>query len=189
MSDRTAGRPRTIDPDRVSLVALRLFHERGYDTVSMDDVAGAAGVSRRSLFRLFPTKASLVWGGLDEFVDRFTAALARQEDAESADLALRRAYEAAARFPAGTVETTRHRLRVISANPALRAEGVGRSAALVDEVVRFIGVRDGLPDHDLSAVVRAHAFAAASGAALAWWAAHDAGRPEAVVARALAHLR
>ena len=72
---RSPGRPRTISPDVVSLVALRLFDERGFDAVSMDDIAREAGVSRRSLFRLFPSKQSLVWGGLDEFVARFRAAL------------------------------------------------------------------------------------------------------------------
>lgn len=188
MSPRPTGRPRTIDPDAVSLVALRLFDHRGYDAVSMDDVAEAAGVSRRSLFRLFPNKAALVWGGLDEFVDRFTRALADRPADESADEALRAAYVDAAAFPDTTVEVTRHRLRVIGANPTLRAEGVGRSAGFTDDVVRFIADRDGLPSDDLSAFVRAHAFAAASSAALAWWAARDDGRPEDVVARALRQL-
>ena len=74
------GRPRTISPDAVSLVALRLFDEKGFDAVSMDDIAREADVSRRSLFRLFPSKQSLVWGGLDEFVARFRAALLTDGD-------------------------------------------------------------------------------------------------------------
>ncbi|WIB36638.1 TetR/AcrR family transcriptional regulator [Curtobacterium sp. MCJR17_043] len=122
MADRPTGRPRTIDPDRVSLVALRLFDERGYDLVSMDEVAAAAGVSRRSLFRLFPTKASLVWGGLDEFAERLTAALDARPAAEPARAGLRAAYRTAATFPDAVVETTRHRLRVIRANPTLARE-------------------------------------------------------------------
>ena len=59
-------------------VALRLFLERGYDTVSVATVAKAAGVSHMTFFRHFPTKESVVVG------DLFDPALAA---AVAADLA------------------------------------------------------------------------------------------------------
>lgn len=46
---------------------MRLFDTSGYDGTSMDDIAVAAGVSRRSLFRYFPVKAALIWDGFDPF--------------------------------------------------------------------------------------------------------------------------
>jgi len=185
-NDRPTGRPRTIDPDAVSLVALRLFDERGFDATSMDDVATAAGISRRSLFRLFPSKAALVWGGLDEFATRFTAALrARPADERSWD-ALRAAYRAGAQFPDDAVEVTRHRLRVIRANPSLERGGEATTSALDDVVVRFVAERDGRSVDDLETTVRAHALVAAASAALTWWALHGDGRPEDAVDRALA---
>ncbi len=65
-SDRPAlGRPAAIDAQDLARVAIGLFAERGYDAVSMADIAEAAGVGRRSLFRYFPSKADLVWGGAD----------------------------------------------------------------------------------------------------------------------------
>lgn len=189
MSDRPTGRPRTIDPDAVSLVALRLFDDRGYDAVSMDDVAAAAGVSRRSLFRLFPTKAALVWGGLEEFAARLRAALdARPAGEPSAD-GLRAAYRAAATFPDGVVETTRHRLRVIRADPALDREGTPRIAGLEDHLTRFVAAHDGGDPADLGPAVRAAAWSGAAIAALTWWASSDEGRPEDAVDRALRELR
>jgi AcrR family transcriptional regulator len=188
MPDRPTGRPRTIDPDAVSLVALRLFDDRGYDAVSMDDVAEAAGVSRRSLFRLFPTKASLVWGGLEEFAERLGSALDARADDEPTGEALVAAYTAAATFPDAVVEVTRHRLRVIRANRALQQEGAPRVTGLEDHVVRFVADHDGAEPDDLAVSVRASAFAAAAGAALTWWAEHSTERPEAVVARALSDL-
>ncbi|EEH66294.1 transcriptional regulator, TetR family [Actinomyces urogenitalis DSM 15434] len=39
--------------------ALRLAAERGYEATTMEDVATAAGVSRRTVFNYFPTKADL----------------------------------------------------------------------------------------------------------------------------------
>jgi AcrR family transcriptional regulator len=44
-----------------------LFETQGFDGVTMDEIAVAAGVARRTLFRLFPTKADLLWHGLYEF--------------------------------------------------------------------------------------------------------------------------
>jgi AcrR family transcriptional regulator len=187
-SDRPTGRPRTIDPDAVSLVALRLFDEQGFDTVSMDDVAATAGVSRRSLFRLFPNKAALVWGGLDEFAERFRRALGSRPADEPSAVALRAAYRIGATFPDDAVEVTRHRLRVIRANPSLEHVGAATVTALTDEILRFVAERDGATADDLAVAVRAHTLAAAASAAMTWWAIHGEGRPEDAVDRALALL-
>lgn len=187
-NDRPTGRPRTIDPDAVSLVALRLFDEQGFDAVSMDDVAAAAGVSRRSLFRLFPNKAALVWGGLDEFAARFREALRSRPADEPSAVALRAAYRIGATFPDDAVEVTRHRLRVIRANPSLEHVGAATVTALTDEILRYVAERDGVTADDLAVAVRAHTLAAAASAALTWWALHGDGRPEDVVERALALL-
>jgi AcrR family transcriptional regulator len=187
-NDRPTGRPRTIDPDAVSLVALRLFDEQGFDAVSMDDVAAAAGVSRRSLFRLFPNKAALVWGGLDEFAARFSEALRSRPADEPSAVALRAAYRTGATFPDDAVEVTRHRLRVIRANPSLEHVGAATVTALTDEILRYVAERDGVTADDLAVAVRAHTLAAAASAALTWWALRGDGRPEDVVERALALL-
>ncbi|MBB1197384.1 MULTISPECIES: TetR family transcriptional regulator [Curtobacterium] len=187
-NDRPTGRPRTIDPDAVSLVALRLFDDQGFDAVSMDDVAAAAGVSRRSLFRLFPNKAALVWGGLDEFAARFREALRSRPADEPSAVALRAAYRIGATFPDDAVEVTRHRLRVIRANPSLEHVGAATVTALTDEILRYVAERDGVTADDLAVAVRAHTLAAAASAALTWWALHGDGRPEDVLERALALL-
>ncbi|MBO9046580.1 TetR family transcriptional regulator [Curtobacterium flaccumfaciens pv. flaccumfaciens] len=187
-NDRPTGRPRTIDPDAVSLVALRLFDDQGFDAVSMDDIAAAAGVSRRSLFRLFPNKAALVWGGLDEFAARFREALRSRPADEPSAVALRAAYRIGATFPDDAVEVTRHRLRVIRANPSLEHVGAATVTALTDEILRYVAERDGVTADDLAVAVRAHTLAAAASAALTWWALHGDGRPEDVLERALALL-
>ncbi|CAH0205079.1 TetR family transcriptional regulator [Microbacterium sp. Bi128] len=178
---RSLGRPRTIAPDAVSLVALRLFDEQGFDAVSMDDIAEATGISRRSLFRLFPTKSALVWGGLDEFVERFRTALAGSGDGDPHG-ALRAASLVASRFPDDQLEVTRRRLRVIHVTPALDLRADPRLTALTEDIHRFLVERDPAGD-DLAAVVRAHAFAAVMNAALTWWAEHDEESPVDVLAR------
>lgn len=55
------GRPRTAGADEAILVAVRdLLTTRGFAGFSVDDVATAAGVGRQSVYRRWPTKATLV---------------------------------------------------------------------------------------------------------------------------------
>lgn len=63
---RKPGRPPQADRGEIALVALRLFEEHGYENVTMDQVAKVAEVGRTTLFRLFPSKADLVWDGVHE---------------------------------------------------------------------------------------------------------------------------
>ena len=72
---RATGRPATIDPDAVARIALRLFAERGYEQTSMEDIAGAAGIGRKSLYRYFASKADLVWGGIEPVTEAAGRAL------------------------------------------------------------------------------------------------------------------
>src|SRR5438046_8720250 len=43
-------------------LAVRLFVEKGYDETTIDDLAAAAGMSRRTFFRYFASKQHLVIG-------------------------------------------------------------------------------------------------------------------------------
>lgn len=58
MGDRELKKANTRT--RLADVAVRLFTLRGYDNVTMDEVAAEAGVSRRTAFRYFPSKNDLV---------------------------------------------------------------------------------------------------------------------------------
>ena len=51
---------------RILEAARKLFHERGLRGVSMEDVAGAAGIKKANLFHYYPTKESLELAVLDQ---------------------------------------------------------------------------------------------------------------------------
>jgi AcrR family transcriptional regulator len=70
---RKRGRPATTERTEVAGVALRLFEKRGFDAVTMHEIAEAAGVSPRTLFRHFPTKSDLVWDGLKQLREAVSA--------------------------------------------------------------------------------------------------------------------
>jgi AcrR family transcriptional regulator len=50
----------------IFLTARRLFNERGFDAVTVAEVARAADVSEKTVFNHFPTKEDLALGGHDE---------------------------------------------------------------------------------------------------------------------------
>lgn len=60
----------------ISNIATGLFVERGFENVSIDEIASAAGVSRKTVFNYFPRKEDLVFDREDEARDLVRQALA-----------------------------------------------------------------------------------------------------------------
>ena len=60
----------------ISNVATELFVERGFENVSVDEIALAAGVSRKTVFNYFPRKEDMVFDREDESRELVRQALA-----------------------------------------------------------------------------------------------------------------
>ncbi|TMR92141.1 TetR family transcriptional regulator [Nonomuraea basaltis] len=103
---------------RIADVALRLFDERGYDAVTVNEIAEAAGVAKVTLFTYFPAKECLVTDGVKD--DLAAVVAGRAEGCSPLD-ALRAHYRSMAARGAGEVdvEALLARVRVISSAPAL----------------------------------------------------------------------
>lgn len=61
------GRPRKFDPDTAVATAQRLFHEKGYDAVSLSDLTKALGINPPSFYAAFGSKAGLYARILDRY--------------------------------------------------------------------------------------------------------------------------
>src|SRR5262249_15277413 len=68
MSPQRTGRPPITTAREIERVALELFSRRGVAETTVDDIAVAAGISRRTFFRYFPSKNDVVWGDFDGFL-------------------------------------------------------------------------------------------------------------------------
>src|SRR5271156_5549024 len=61
MERRQGGRPRSPEAQQAILEATEgLLRERGYAGLSIDEVARRAGVSKRTIYRWWPSKGALV---------------------------------------------------------------------------------------------------------------------------------
>jgi AcrR family transcriptional regulator len=108
---------------------LELFGERGYDAVTVEDICEVVGVSPRTFFRYFATKADLVIAELDRLLSGLLDDLRARPDSDRAWAALRHALLAVTgqitdRRKSYTVLHT-----VIHGAPDLVA---GNAAALID---------------------------------------------------------
>ena len=70
--------------------ALRLFAKRGFDHVTVAEVAEAAGVSEKTVFNYFATKEDLFFDEVDEREAALIAAIRDRKPGESIPAALRR---------------------------------------------------------------------------------------------------
>lgn len=91
------GRPRAFDVDEAVGKAQALFHQRGYDAVSLTDLTGALGINPPSFYAAFGSKADLYGRALERYAKTegldFERLLAPEKSLEDALAAL---FEAAA---------------------------------------------------------------------------------------------
>ena len=159
---------------RLQRCALELFTQRGFDEVTVEEVAAAAGVSHMTFYRHFPTKESVV---LDDPFDPLIGEAVRAQDPAAPPLArVARGILAAwgaAEGPQG--EDVRARLRLAAGHSGLRArawENNHRTAQVLVEALTATGA------DVLAAKVAAGAVLGALTAALFDWAEREEGTLE-----------
>jgi len=168
---RRQGRPKSTSRRALEVVALRLFTERGFDETTVDHIAAAAGVGRRTFFRYFDSKTAVLWNTFDLEVDAIRRLLADSpEDLGMMD-AIRTAVVAANHYHADDVPELRARMNLISSVPALQANATLHYAAWEDAIVDFAAGRCGQPADSLYPLAVGRATLAVCRAAFDRWVA------------------
>ncbi|HEX9832009.1 MAG TPA: mycofactocin system transcriptional regulator [Mycobacterium sp.] len=148
-SQHRVGRRRSTSWDHISNVAIDLFTARGFDDVSVDDVAEAAGIARRTLFRYYPSKNALPWGDFEAHLARMRDLLSDLDPDVGIDAALRTALLAFNTFDEAETARHRQRMRVILQTAALQAYSMTMYAGWRTVVVAFVARRLGMKEADL----------------------------------------
>jgi mycofactocin system transcriptional regulator len=141
VSQHRVGRRRSTTWDHISNVAIDLFAAGGFDAVSVDDVAEAAGIARRTLFRYYPSKNALPWGDFDAHLDHMRDLLNELEPDVPIGEALRTALLAFNSFDEQETARHRQRMRVILETAALQAYSMTMYAGWRAVVAAFVARR------------------------------------------------
>jgi AcrR family transcriptional regulator len=183
-------RKKQLTRQRIAETARRLFGERGFERVTIAEIARAADVSEQTVFNYFPTKEDLVFWRLGAFEDALLAAVRERPPGQSAlegfrgflmtqrGLLGRSDPDARAELAALT--------RVIVESPALRAREQQILAGYTESLAELLAEETGADADDVAPLVAANALVAIHRALI-----HRArrgivaGTPQRTLARAL----
>jgi mycofactocin system transcriptional regulator len=156
---------------RIEQAALDLFLRDGFEQVTIDDIAEAAGIGRRTFFRYFATKADAVWGDFDAHVRRLAELLARSGSQTPVLGSICAAYVEVNDYAGEELPLLRERMQLILTEPALQAHSQLRYAAIDDVVAGHVAARTGRgADGLLPRLIATSARAAATTAFEVWLA-------------------
>lgn len=154
---RTPGRRPSTTRSSIVTVALDLFARCGYESTSVDQIAEAAHISRRTLFRYFPGKAAIAWGEFDEQIHLMLDYLDSVPDSVPLRDALADALVEFNTFPDSQTEVHRTRMRLLLEVDELRAHSTLVYADWRRAVSDFVAHRRGESVDDLIPASTAHA--------------------------------
>ena len=156
MTQHSTGRPPATSHAAIEAAAFRLFAERGFEETTVDDIAEAVGVGRRTLFRYFPSKYDIPWGQFDQSLAYFRETLA----AMPTDLPL---WEAVHRgvvlfntFDSDVIDQHRERMALILQTPSLQAHSVLMYEQWRRVIAEYVAERRGLEPTDALPVTVGH---------------------------------
>jgi TetR/AcrR family transcriptional regulator, regulator of mycofactocin system len=167
------GRRPSTTREAIAGLALDLFERNGFDATTVDEIAAAVGISRRTFFRYYSSKRDVVWGEFDAELVRLRDQLMSAPQDEPMMDVVRRAVVATNRFGARELDELRIRMGLISTVPALVAHSAVRYAEWCEVVADFVAGRVGGSPDDLGPQAVAGAALGTAMAAFACWAQHE----------------
>lgn len=167
------GRSPATTHGELSAIALELFLERGYEQTTIDDIAAAAGIGRRTLFRYFPSKNDLPWGDFDSLLAMMREHLRELRPDVPLMQALRGAIIEFNRFPPEQIALHRERMRLLLEVPALIAHASLRYQDWRAAVAEYVARRTGGSADDLEPQAVAWACLGLCLAAYQEWLHHE----------------
>lgn len=153
-------------------MAFELFAERGFDATTVDDIAAAAGIGRRTFFRYFDSKNDIVWGSFSSQLEVMREGFRRCPPDQSLMAGLRSVVIDFNRFDPAEVPWHRRRMELILRVPTLQAHATLRYAEWRAVVAEFAAQRLGVAPENLAPQAIAYATLGVALAAYEHWLGH-----------------
>jgi TetR/AcrR family transcriptional regulator, regulator of mycofactocin system len=163
------GRPPGTSARELEVISLRLFTRDGFEDTTVERIAAEAGVSRRTFFRYFDSKADVLWHAFDGEVRALREAFAAVPPTVPMMAAIRQVVVGVNRYRAEDVPELRVRMSLISSVPALQASAAQHYDAWERTVSVFASARLGQPADSLYPLAIGRATLAVCRAAYDRW--------------------
>src|SRR6266700_450048 len=163
------GRRRATSRAELEQAAFALFAARGFDATTVDEIAAAAGIGRRTFFRYFPSKNDIPWGEFEGELDRMRVRLKACPPEVPLMDAIRIALIDFNRVAPAQVPLHRRRMELILRVPTLFAHSTLRFTAWRAVAAEFVAERTGRRPDDLAPQTSAHAVLGVALAAYEHW--------------------
>jgi AcrR family transcriptional regulator len=151
-------------------VALSLCAERGFDDVTIDEIAGGAAVSKRTFYRYYESKEDVLLGNFDLLLDQIAAADADGGGRDELLASIKTAILGFATKYEADREIVLTRGRMMRETPSLAARSLERQAHWEDRLAALVGHRLGVDaDRDLRPRLVAATVVAALRVAILQW--------------------
>lgn len=124
-------------------MAFNLFVSKGYEETTVEEIAQACGIGRRTLFRYFPSKNDIPWGDFDTLLENFAAVLDATDRTCSIEQSLRQAIIEFNTFPPEEAPYHRARMELLLSVPSLLGHSTLRYRAWREVIQRFVAGRLG----------------------------------------------
>lgn len=150
------ARKRQDTAQRITQAGLRLFLDQGYDATTLDAIAAAAGISRRTFFHYFKSKDDILLSLQSGMGEGIAAAVRNAPPGLRPLEAIRRAItDAVAEFPSDEMIRID---RLMRSSPSVQAR---KQASYIEhELALFAALRERWPDPDQELSLRLTALAA-----------------------------
>lgn len=131
-------------------VALTLFCARGFEAVTVDQIAETSGISRRTFFRYFGSKEELLIRDIRRRMHTFLAELAGRPADESVVVSLREAMMSMVASYVANRDRLLRLMQIIAADPDMVARVMGETLEPMDAAIEIVAARMGAdPKTDL----------------------------------------
>ncbi|WP_030547426.1 TetR family transcriptional regulator [Streptomyces albus] len=200
-SDTTAGSRRAAAQRltmrrKLAAAAMELFATKGYEATTVDEIAAAAGVARRTFFRHFRSKEEAIFPDHDDTLVRAEAVLAAAPAEEHPLDTVCRGIKEVMRMYAASPAVSVERYRLTREVPTLREREIASVARYERLFTRYLlghfderAHRDGDDDPLLAEVAASAVVTAHNHVLRRWLRAGGEGDVEAQLDRAFAIVR